>query len=163
MPRLGIGPIAVSDGPHGLRKQSGASDNLGLTGKRCRPCAFPRQARRPARSTSTSCARVGRALGDEAPEQGVAVLLGPGVNMKRSPLCGRNFEYFSEDPYLAGCLGAAYVEGVRRGVGTSLKHLACNNQRPTASSWSTVVDERALHELYLEPFRIVVERARPWT
>lgn len=162
-PRLGIAPIAVSDGPHGLRKQSGASDNLGLAGSDPAVC-FPTASASACTFDVDLMRALGRALGDEAREQGVAVLLGPGVNMKRSPLCGRNFEYFSEDPYLAGCLGAAYVEGVQsRGVGTSLKHFACNNQETNRLIVDAVVDERALHELYLEPFRIVVERARPWT
>lgn len=162
-PRLGVQPIAVSDGPHGLRKQSGASDNLGLSESDPAVC-FPT-------ASATACCfdadlvrQMGEALGDEAREQGVAVVLGPGVNMKRSPLCGRNFEYFSEDPFLAGQLGAAYIQGVQsRGVGTSLKHFACNSQETNRLIADSVVDERALHELYLEPFRIAVEQGRPWT
>lgn len=162
-PRLGVGPIAVSDGPHGLRKQSGASDNLGLAASDPAVC-FPTASASACSFDVDLLHTMGEALGDEAREQDVAVVLGPGVNMKRSPLCGRNFEYFSEDPYLAGQLGAAYIEGVQsRGVGTSLKHFACNNQETNRLIVDSVVDERALREVYLEPFRHAVERGRPWT
>lgn len=162
-PRLGVGPIMVSDGPHGLRKQSGSADNLGLAQSDPAVC-FPS-------ASATACTfnldlvrTMGEALGDEAREQGVSVLLGPGVNMKRSPLCGRNFEYYSEDPHLAGELGAAYIQGVQsRGVGTSLKHFVCNNQETNRLIVDSIVDERALREIYLEPFRIAVERSQPWT
>lgn len=161
--RLGVEPIVVSDGPHGLRKQSGAADNLGIAGSDPAVC-FPTASASACTFDVDLLRRMGEALGDEAREQGVAMVLGPGVNMKRSPLCGRNFEYFSEDPYLAGHLGAAYIEGVQsRGVGTSLKHFACNNQETNRLIVDAVVDERALHELYLEPFRIAVERGRPWS
>lgn len=161
--RLGVAPIAVSDGPHGLRRQSGASDNLGLAASDPAVC-FPAACASACSFDVELMREMGEALGDEAREQGVAVLLGPGVNMKRSPLCGRNFEYFSEDPYLAGQVGAAYIEGVQsRGVGTSLKHFACNNQETNRLIVDAVVDERALHELYLEPFRLAVEQGRPWT
>lgn len=162
-PRLGVGPIAVSDGPHGLRKQSGASDNLGLAASDPAVC-FPTASASACSFDVDLLYLMGETLGDEAREQDVAVVLGPGVNMKRSPLCGRNFEYFSEDPYLAGRLGAAYIEGVQsRGVGTSLKHFACNNQETNRLIVDSVVDERALREVYLEPFRLAVELGRPWT
>lgn len=162
-PRLGVDPILVSDGPHGLRKQSGAADNLGLAGSDPAVC-FPTASAAACTFNVDLLHTMGEALGDEAREQNVAVVLGPGVNMKRSPLCGRNFEYFSEDPHLAGELAAAYIEGVQScGVGTSLKHFACNNQETNRLIVDTVVDDRALHEVYLEPFRIAVERARPWT
>ena len=162
-PRLGIAPITVSDGPHGLRRQAGSADNLGLAGSEPAVC-FPTASAAACSFDADLVRTMGEALGDEAREQGVAVVLGPGVNMKRSPLCGRNFEYYSEDPHLAGELAAAYIEGVQsRGVGTSLKHFACNNQETNRLIVDAVVDERALHELYLEPFRIAVEKARPWT
>ena len=120
-PRLGIGPITVSDGPHGLRRQAGAADNLGLAGSEPAVC-FPTASAAACSFDADLVRTMGEALGDEAHGQGVAVVLGPGANMKRSPLCGRNFEYFSEDPHLAGELAAAYIEGVQsRGVGTSLK------------------------------------------
>lgn len=162
-PRLGIDPITVSDGPHGLRRQAGTADNLGLAGSEPAVC-FPTASAAACSFDADLVRTMGEALGDEARRQGVAVVLGPGANMKRSPLCGRNFEYFSEDPHLAGELAAAYIEGVQsRGVGTSLKHFACNNQETNRLIVDAVVDERALHELYLEPFRIAVEKARPWT
>lgn len=155
-PRLGIAPIAVSDGPHGLRKQSGAADNLGLAQSDPAVC-FPTASAVACTFDIDLVRSLGEALGDEAREQDVAVVLGPGVNMKRDPLCGRNFEYFSEDPYLAGMLGAAYIEGVQsRGVGTSLKHFACNNQETNRLIVDAIVDERALYEVYLEPFRLAV-------
>ncbi|MBU5406226.1 glycoside hydrolase family 3 C-terminal domain-containing protein [Paraeggerthella hongkongensis] len=162
-PRLGVAPIEVSDGPHGLRHQSGAADNLGLSQSDPAVC-FPTASASACSFDVDLLRRMGEAIGDEAREQGVAVVLGPGVNMKRSPLCGRNFEYFSEDPFLAGTLGAAYIQGVQsRGVGASLKHFACNNQETHRLISDSVVDERALHELYLEPFRLAVEQGKPWT
>lgn len=162
-PRLGIGPVAVADGPHGLRKQIGDVDNLGLAESEPAVC-FPTASASACSFDVDLMKTMGEAIGDEARGQEVSIVLGPGVNMKRSPLCGRNFEYFSEDPYLAGTLAAAYIEGVQsRGVGTSLKHFAANNQERNRLTLESVIDERALHELYLEPFRIAVERAQPWT
>lgn len=158
-----VEPIMVSDGPHGLRKQSGAADNMGLSQSDPATC-FPTASAVACTFNTELVQTMGEALGDEARDQGVAVLLGPGVNMKRSPLCGRNFEYFSEDPHLAGELAASYIQGVQsRGVGTSLKHYACNNQETNRLIVDSVVDERALHEVYLEPFRIAIEQAQPWT
>jgi beta-glucosidase len=163
VPRLGIGRVMLSDGPHGLRSQPEDADHLGLLGA-TPSVAFPVAA-------ATACSwdvdllrRIGEALGEEARTLGVSVVLGPGVNMKRSPLCGRNFEYFSEDPLLAGELGAAFVEGVQsRGVGTSVKHFAANNQETARMSVSVEVDERTLREVYLPAFERVVTRAKPWT
>lgn len=161
--RLGVPAVMVTDGPHGLRKQAGEGDPLGLDASVPATC-FP-----PAAGIASSwdvdlIGRVGQALGDECRAEQVAVLLGPGVNMKRSPLCGRNFEYFSEDPYLAGELAASLVAGVQsRGVGTSLKHFAANNQETDRMTVSAEVDERTLREIYLPAFERVVRRAQPWT
>ncbi|NAZ82662.1 beta-glucosidase [Kineococcus sp. R8] len=161
--RLGVPSVMVTDGPHGLRKQDTAGDHLGLTGSVPATC-FP-----PAAGLASSwdvdlLTRVGEALGRECRAEGVAVLLGPGVNMKRSPLCGRNFEYFSEDPLLAGELAAGLVRGVQsQGVGTSLKHFAANNQETQRMTISADVDERTLREIYFPAFERVVRTARPWT
>ncbi|GAA4836322.1 glycoside hydrolase family 3 C-terminal domain-containing protein [Luteimicrobium xylanilyticum] len=161
--RLGIGKIWLSDGPHGLRAQAEDGDHLGLL------AADPAVAFPPAAALASTwdvdlLARVGAAIGEEARAKGVSVVLGPGVNMKRSPLCGRNFEYFSEDPRLAGTVGAAFVKGVQsQGVGTSLKHFAANNQETDRMSVSADVDERTLREIYLPAFERVVAEAQPWT
>ncbi|WP_432540915.1 glycoside hydrolase family 3 C-terminal domain-containing protein [Kineococcus sp. SYSU DK002] len=161
--RLGVPALMVTDGPHGLRKQSGEGDHLGLNASVPATC-FP-----PAAGLASSwdvelLQRVGEALGRETRAEKVSVLLGPGVNMKRSPLCGRNFEYFSEDPVLAGDLAAALVAGVQsQGVGTSLKHFAANNQETQRMTISVDVDERTLREIYLTAFERVVTKAQPWT
>lgn len=161
--RVDVPALMLTDGPHGLRKQVGSSDHLGLAESVPATCVPPAVAL----GATWDCdlvRRIGQALGDECRAQEVAVLLGPGVNMKRSPLCGRNFEYFSEDPYLAGELGTAMVEGVQsRGVGTSLKHFAANNQETDRMTVSAEVDERTLREIYLAPFERVVTGAQPWT
>ncbi|TXR56083.1 glycoside hydrolase family 3 C-terminal domain-containing protein [Quadrisphaera setariae] len=163
LPERGVPAVMVTDGPHGLRKQPTDGDHLGLGGSVPATC-FP-----PAAGLASSwdvdlLQRVGTALGEECRAEGVAVLLGPGVNMKRTPLCGRNFEYFSEDPLLAGDLAAALVRGVQgQGVGTSLKHFAANNQETHRMSVSAEVDERTLREVYLTAFERVVRDAQPWT
>lgn len=161
VPGHGIEAITVSDGPHGLRAQSG--DHVGLSGSTPATC-FP-TASALGSSWDVDLAReVGAAIGLEAREQGVAVVLGPGVNIKRSPLCGRNFEYLSEDPLLAGHLGAALVEGLQsQNVGASVKHFAANNQETDRLRVSADVDERTLREIYLPAFEHVVTTARPWT
>ena len=161
--RLGIPGIMVTDGPHGLRKQSGAADHLGLNASVPATC-FPPAAGLASTWNAELLRRVGVALGEECVANEVAVLLGPGVNMKRSPLCGRNFEYFSEDPVLAGELAAALVDGIQsQGVGTSLKHYAANNQETDRLTISAEVDERTLREIYLPAFERVVTTAQPWT
>ena len=163
VPGAGVPAIMLADGPHGLRKQADAADAIGLGGSVPATC-FP-----PAVTLGSSwdpqlAGRVGAALGAEARAQQVSVLLGPGVNIKRSPLCGRNFEYFSEDPFLAGRMGAAWVQGVQsRGVGASLKHYAANNQETDRLRVSADVDERTLREIYLPAFEHVVRQARPLT
>ncbi|WP_448059727.1 beta-glucosidase [Cellulomonas hominis] len=161
--RLGIPRVRLSDGPHGLRTQPGPGDHLGLGTSMPATC-FPPAAGLASSWDVTLVARVGEALGRECRAAEVAVLLGPGVNIKRSPLCGRNFEYFSEDPLLAGRLGAAFVEGVQStGVGTALKHFAANNQETDRMTISAEVDERTLREIYLPAFEHVVTTARPWS
>ncbi len=158
VPEAGIEPVALSDGPHGLRKQTGEFPGPGLPAT-CFPTA----------SALGSCwdtdlvRQAGAALGAEARAQDVAVVLGPGVNIKRSPLCGRNFEYFSEDPYLTGRLAAAMVEGVQsQHVGACVKHFAANNQETDRLRMSADVDERTLRETYLPAFEHIVTTARPW-
>lgn len=161
--RLGLHPILMTDGPHGLRKQVVSTDALDIAGSEPATC-FPA-------ACATACSfdrellrEIGGAIGEECRMQGVSVILGPGLNCKRSPLCGRNFEYFSEDPCLSGELAAAYVSGVQsRGVGTSAKHFALNNQERRRMTVEAVVDERAFRELYLAAFERVVKQARPWT
>ncbi len=160
--RLGVPRIMVSDGPHGLRKVA-ASEDAGLEHSEHATC-FPPAAGLASSWDPALALRVGEALGVECRAAGVAVLLGPGINMKRSPLCGRNFEYFSEDPLLAGVLASAWVRGVQsHGVGTSLKHFAANNQEADRLRVSAEVDERTLREIYLAAFERVVKEAQPWT
>ena len=161
--RLGIPKIMVSDGPHGLRAQLEEADHLGLSGSVPATC-FPTASAIGSSWNVALCREVGEALGREARRWGVSVVLGPGINMKRSPLCGRNFEYLSEDPYLAGELAATMVQGTQRiGIGTSLKHYAANNQEDDRLRVSAEVDERALREIYLPAFERVVTAANPWT
>jgi beta-glucosidase len=161
--RVGLPAIMLTDGPHGLRKQVAATDHLGIADSVPATC-FP-----PAVGLGSSwdpvlVRRVGEALGIEAAIEGVAVLLGPGVNIKRHPLCGRNFEYFSEDPILAAALGVGFVVGLQsRGVGASLKHFAANNQETDRLLVSSDVDPRPLREIYLRAFQRVVTEAQPWT
>ncbi|SDS21285.1 beta-glucosidase [Paraoerskovia marina] len=161
--RLGVPSIMLTDGPHGLRKQGGAADHLGLNASIPATC-FPTAATLAGSWDVTLLERVGLALGTEAAAERVSVLLGPGMNIKRNPLGGRNFEYFSEDPLLTGRLAAAMVAGIQsRGVGASVKHFAVNSQETHRMSVDEVVDVRALHEIYLEGFRIAVTDAEPWT
>jgi beta-glucosidase len=161
--RLGIPAIMVSDGPHGLRTQPDEADHVGISGSLPATC-FPTACALGSSWDPQLARRVGEALGREARAQGVAVVLGPGINIKRSPLCGRNFEYVSEDPVLSGVLGAAMIEGIQRqGVGTSLKHYAANNQETDRLRVSADVDERTLREIYLAGFERAVMKARPWT
>lgn len=163
VPRLGVPAVMLSDGPHGLRAQDESADNLGI-GDSIPATCFPTASALASSWNPGLAERVGQAIGREARAQGVAVVLGPGVNIKRSPLCGRNFEYFSEDPLLAGALGAAWVSGLQtEGVGASLKHLAVNNQETERLRVSAEVDERTLREIYLPAFEHVVTRAHPWT
>ena len=149
IPRLGVPSLFCADGPHGIRKQAGAGDHLGLNASLPATC-FPTAAT-VANSWDTELAReIGKALGEEASAQDVQVLLGPGLNIKRSPLCGRNFEYFSEDPYVAGKMAAAYIKGIQsQGVAACPKHFAVNSQELRRMAMNAVVDERTLREIYL--------------
>lgn len=161
IPRLGIPELIVSDGPHGVRRVANlnemASPSLPAT-------CFPTASCLAATWNTDLVRAVGKAIGEEARSLEVNVVLGPGNNMKRTPLCGRNFEYFSEDPYLSGELAASYIQGVQgEGVGTSLKHYAVNNQEFQRFSISAEVDERALREIYLPAFEQAVKKAQPWT
>lgn len=161
--RLSLPAAMVSDGPHGLRKQDDDPDHLGIAGSIEAVC-FPTASAMACSFDRELIQQTGAALGEECQAEGVNVLLGPGINMKRSPLCGRNFEYFSEDPYLAGELGAAYVNGVQSaGAGTSLKHFAANSQEWRRMSISSEMDERTLREIYLAAFEKTIKEAQPWT
>ena len=161
--RVGLPAIMLTDGPHGVRKQRASADHLGI-GDSVPATCFP-----PAVALGSSfdpelLERVGAALGEESQAEGVGVLLGPGINIKRSPLCGRNFEYLSEDPIVSGVLGSALVRGLQsQGVGASLKHFAANNQEADRMRVSADIDQRPLREIYLRGFQRVVQDAQPWT
>ena len=159
----GVPSITLSDGPNGVRKQAGAADHLGLNPSVPATC-FPTAATVACSWDPALGEEIGRAMGEEAAAQEVAVLLGPGLNTKRSPLCGRNFEYFSEDPYLSGKMAAAYVRGIQsEGISACPKHFAVNSQELRRMASDSVVDERTLRELYLTGFEIVVKEAHPKT
>ncbi|MFD5821683.1 glycoside hydrolase family 3 C-terminal domain-containing protein [Nesterenkonia xinjiangensis] len=159
----GIPAIMVTDGPHGLRKQAGAADHLGLENSVPATCFPPAVALGSSFDTELA-ERVGAAIGLEARAEDVSVVLGPGMNIKRSPLCGRNFEYFSEDPLVSGELAAAVTRGIQsRGVGASLKHFAANNQEHDRMRTSSDVDPRPLREIYLRGFERAVKATQPWT
>ena len=161
--RLGVPSVMVTDGPHGLRKQQASADHLGLNAS-VPATAFPTAAATACSFDRELLYQMGQALGDLCQEEDVSVILGPGANIKRSPLCGRNFEYFSEDPYLTGEMAAAHIRGVQsRNVGTSLKHFAMNNQEHRRLSVSVEADERTMREIYLTGFEKAVRQAKPWT
>jgi beta-glucosidase len=163
VPRLGIPAITLSDGPHGLRRKPDEGDHVGVSGSLPATC-FPTASALGSSFDPQLARRVGEALGEEARAQDVQVVLGPGINIKRSPLCGRNFEYLSEDPLVSGVVGAALVEGVQsQSVGASVKHYAANNQETDRLRVSADVDERTLREIYLPAFERVVKQAAPWT
>ncbi|MDR2656173.1 MAG: glycoside hydrolase family 3 C-terminal domain-containing protein [Oscillospiraceae bacterium] len=161
--RLGIPACRTSDGPHGLRTQEGDVNNISETSSIPAVC-FPSACASAASFDRDLLRRMGEELGRECQSVGVNVLLGPGVNIKRSPLCGRNFEYFSEDPLLAGEMGAALVQGLQsQGTGASLKHFFANNQEHRRMDSSSEMDERTMREIYLPAFEITVKNAQPWT
>ncbi len=158
--RLGIPPVAMADGPHGLRKQIGGGDN-GVSSSEP-ATAFPTAAAVACSWNPENAEKMGRAIGEECRRYGVHTLLGPGVNIKRNPLCGRNFEYYSEDPLLAGKMGAAFCRGVgENGVTACVKHFALNNQENARFYGNSVVDARAARELYLRPFELTVREGKP--
>lgn len=161
--RLGVPTVMVSDGPHGLRKQADDADHLGINDSITAVC-FPAACATACTFDRNLMNDMGVVLGKECQAEDVSVLLGPAVNIKRSPLCGRNFEYLSEDPYLAGELAASYIQGVQsQNVGTSIKHFAANNQEYERMSGSSEVDERTLREIYFPSFETAVKKAQPWT
>lgn len=161
--RLGLKSMMLTDGPHGLRKQAGAADHLGINASVPATC-FPTAATTACSFDTDLLRQMGAALGRKCNREDVAVILGPGVNIKRSPLCGRNFEYFSEDPVLAGDLAAALIDGVQsEGVGTSIKHFAANSQEHERMAGDSVLDERAFREIYLTAFERAITKAHPWT
>ena len=161
--RLGIPSVMVSDGPHGLRKQDQEADHLGANDSIKAVC-FPT-------ACATACSfdrdllyKLGETLGDECQAQNLSVILGPAVNIKRSPLCGRNFEYFSEDPYLASEMAGAHIKGVQsKNIGTSIKHFAANNQEYRRMSCSSEIDERTFREIYLGAFETAIKEGKPDT
>jgi beta-glucosidase len=161
--RLGIPSIMMSDGPHGLRKQKTKTEQVGIHE------SYPATCYPPAVNLASSfnldlVEEVGRYIALEAKAEGISIVLGPGANIKRHPFGGRNFEYFSEDPFLSGMMASAYIKGVQKeGVGTSLKHFVANNQETNRMSIDTIVDQRTLHEIYLSGFKRAIIEAKPWT
>ncbi len=161
--RLGIPSVMMCDGPHGLRKQddSGVSTSLKVS---VDAICFPTASATASSWDKALLNQLGQAIGEEAVAENVALVLGPGTNIKRNPLCGRNFEYFSEDPYLAGMLSASFIDGVQsKNIGTSIKHYCANNQETYRMTINSVVDERTLREIYLLPFEIAVKQSQPRT
>lgn len=158
---LGLPEIMMTDGPHGVRKQPDSKES-GIGGSYPATCFLP-ACTSAASWDKAMLYRMGQALGEEAKSEGVSVILGPGVNIKRNPLCGRNFEYFSEDPFLAGKLAAGFIKGIQsEGVGACVKHFAANNQETRRQTINAVVDERALREIYLTAFEIAIKESDPW-
>lgn len=161
--RLDIPSIMMTDGPHGLRKESENTDDLGVS-KSVPATCFPAGAALACSWNRELIEKVGAALGEECHGEGISILLGPAANIKRSPLCGRNFEYFSEDPYLSSQMAQHYIKGVQsQGIGASLKHFAANNQEHKRMSVNTIIDERTLREIYLASFEGAIKEAQPWT
>ncbi|MCE5257244.1 MAG: glycosyl hydrolase, partial [Spirochaetaceae bacterium] len=160
--RLGIPSWTMTDGPHGLRKQSTDNARVGLHDSVPATC-FPSGAGLASTWNVDLVEEVGKAIGAEARAEGVGVVLGPAINIKRSPLCGRNFEYFSEDPFLAGELAKHHIRGLQSmGVGASVKHFAVNNQEKSRMFIDAVADERTLREIYLPAFETAIRGAKPW-
>jgi beta-glucosidase len=163
LPQYGIPALILTDGPHGVRKQTGEADHLGLNESLKTTC-FPTAAGMASSWNRELMYKIGAAIGEEAQAENVQIVLGPGANIKRSPLCGRNFEYFSEDPYLSGQMAASHIKGVQsQGIGTSLKHFAANNQETRRLNIDALIDERTLREIYLAGFEAAVKEAQPWT
>jgi beta-glucosidase len=163
LPQYDIPALTMTDGPHGIRRQTGRSDHLGLNESQRTTC-FPTAAGMASSWNPELIHEIGMAIGEECQEENVQIILGPGANIKRSPLCGRNFEYFSEDPYLTGKMAARQIKGIQsKGIGTSLKHFAVNNQETRRFNIDVNIDERTLREIYLAGFEAAVKEAEPWT
>ena len=161
--RLGIPSVMVSDGPHGLRKQDEAADHLGINDSIKAVC-FPAGCALASSFDRELAEKMGETIGQECQAENISTILGPAVNIKRSPLCGRNFEYYSEDPYAASEMSAAFIQGVQsKNVGTSLKHFLANNQEKRRMTNSSDVDERTLREIYMAAFEGAVKNGKPWT
>lgn len=161
--RLGIPAMMVSDGPHGLRKQDTEGDHLGINDSIKAVC-FPTGCTVASSFDKELINEMGKTLGNECQAEGLGVLLGPAMNIKRSPLCGRNFEYFSEDPFLSSTMAASQIKGIQsQNIGTSIKHFLANNQEHRRMTSDSRVDERTLREIYLASFEIAVKEAKPWT
>ena len=161
--KLNIPSITMSDGPHGLRVQKTKADNLGINESEISTC-FPASSTIGNSWNKETAYMLGNTLGEEAAYENVDIVLGPAINIKRTPLCGRNFEYFSEDPYLTGVLASEYVKGLQtNGVGACVKHFAANNQENRRRTINAVVDERTLREIYLKAFEKIVKEAKPWS
>ena len=161
--RLGIPEIVMSDGPHGLRFSKSDPIKLGLNDSETSTC-FPSGATIANTWNRNLVYKLGKALGKEARSKGVNILLGPAINIKRSPLCGRNFEYFSEDPYLIGSLATEYINGLQsENVGACVKHFAVNNQENRRMTVNIVIDDRTLREIYLKAFQMIIAKAKPWS
>lgn len=160
--KYNIPSITMSDGPHGLRVQKTKADNLGINQSEVSTC-FPALSTVGNSWNKEMAYKLGKAIGEEAKKENVNIVLGPAINIKRSPLCGRNFEYVSEDPYLSGILGSEYVKGMQsQNVGSCVKHFAVNNQENRRRTINAVIDERALREIYLNAFQIVIKQSKPW-
>ena len=161
IPRLGIPSIMITDGPNGLRKQKASADHLGINDSVPTTC-FPTAATTACSFDPKLLNEMGIAIGEECKAEQIGMILGPAANIKRSPLCGRNFEYFSEDPYLSGKIAASLINGIQsQNIGTSLKHYLANNQEKARLTSDSIIDKRALNEIYLEGFRIAVEESQP--
>lgn len=161
--RLGVPAMMVSDGPHGLRKQKDEGDHLGVNDSIVAVC-YPAGCASAASFDRELLSEMGQAIGEACQAEGIGVILGPAVNIKRSPLCGRNFEYYSEDPYLAGEIAASYIKGVQsKHVGTSIKHFMANSQETRRMSSDSKMDERTMREIYMPAFETAVKEAKPWT
>lgn len=161
--RIGIPSVAVSDGPHGLRKQDDEADHLGLN-ESIKAVCFPAGCALASSFDRKLAGKMGETIGQECQAEDISTILGPAVNIKRSPLCGRNFEYYSEDPYAASEMSSAFIRGVQsKNVGTSVKHFLANNQEKRRMTNSSDVDERTLREIYMVPFEGAVKNGKPWT
>ncbi len=161
--RLGIPKVMLSDGPHGLRKQDATADHLGMN-ESIKAVCFPAGCATAASFDRSLLTEIGEAIGEECQAEGISVILGPAVNIKRSPLCGRNFEYYSEDPLVASEMAGAFIKGVQsKNIGTSIKHFLANNQEYRRMTSSSQVDERTLREIYLTAFEGAVKSQKPWT